>query len=75
VDSRDDGVTTHELYLKFWQFDLSSQTYVLNTRVDHPHLKSIVSLNFHRGTNNTCPNFMTNKFKIWKLNIDSKDSE
>ncbi|CAG8503216.1 7091_t:CDS:10 [Acaulospora colombiana] len=81
VDSRDDHETTPELYLKFWRFDSSLQTYVLNTRVDHPHSKPIVSLNCHRGSSDSSPVFVTtgldNKFKVWRISAenDSKTSE
>ncbi|CAG8531218.1 5601_t:CDS:10 [Cetraspora pellucida] len=79
VDSRQDGETTPELYLKFWQFDPNSQTYVLNTRVDNPHSKAVVSLNFHPGTNDTSISFVTtgldNKFKVWKINSESHMSQ
>ncbi|CAG8576300.1 10484_t:CDS:2, partial [Racocetra fulgida] len=79
VDSREDGETTPELYLKFWQFDPNSQTYVLNTRVDNPHSKAVVSLNFHPGTNDTSISFVTtgldNKFKVWGVNSESHMSQ
>ncbi|CAG8725295.1 1481_t:CDS:10, partial [Acaulospora morrowiae] len=79
IDSRDDGETTPELYLKFWQFDSSSQTYVLNTRVDRPHLRSIVSLSYQHGSGDSYPIFVTtgldNKFKVWRINTENKKSK
>ncbi|KAF0379969.1 WD40 repeat-like protein [Gigaspora margarita] len=79
VDSREDGETTPELYLKFWKFDPNSQTYVLNARIDNPHSKAVVSLNFHPGTNDTSLSVVTtgldNKFKVWKINSESHASQ
>lgn len=37
VDGRVGGTYTTELSLKLWQWDARSQSYVLNTRIDHPH--------------------------------------
>jgi NET1-associated nuclear protein 1 (U3 small nucleolar RNA-associated protein 17) len=71
VDSRDDKITTPELYLKFWAWDPNSQSYILKTRVDYPHSAAITSLSFRRGTNDDLPMAITTsedkKFKIWHL--------
>lgn len=71
VDSRDDSITTPELYLKFWAWDPNSQSYILKTRVDYPHSATITSLSFRRGTNDDLPMAITTsedkKFKIWHL--------
>lgn len=71
VDSRDDKITTPELYLKFWAWDPNSQSYILKTRVDYPHSATITSLSFRRGTNDDMPMAITTsedkKFKIWHL--------
>ncbi|RUS25040.1 WD40-repeat-containing domain protein [Jimgerdemannia flammicorona] len=73
VDSRDDGETTPELYLKFWRWDPDAQSYTLNTRVDAPHAVPITSLAFHPvpSGRNACPLAITTSkdktFKIWHL--------
>ncbi|RUS16393.1 WD40-repeat-containing domain protein [Endogone sp. FLAS-F59071] len=72
VDSRDDGLTTPELYLKFWWWDPDAQSYTLNTRVDAPHTEPITSLAFHPGSaRGAQPMAITTScdknFKIWQL--------
>lgn len=46
VDGREGGVYTSELSLKLWQWDAHRKTYVLNTRIDHPHEHSITAVCF-----------------------------
>lgn len=46
LDGRDGGTFTAELSLKLWQWDARSKTYVLNTRIDHPHEGAVTSLAF-----------------------------
>jgi NET1-associated nuclear protein 1 (U3 small nucleolar RNA-associated protein 17) len=46
VEWRDDGKTTPELRLKFWQFNHSTQEFTLNTCIDLPHNKKVTSLVF-----------------------------
>lgn len=46
VDGREGGAYTSELSLKLWQWDARRKTYVLNTRIDHPHEHSITALSF-----------------------------
>ena len=46
VDGRDGGSFTSEFSLKLWQWEPRSKTYVLNTRIDHPHEKSVSSIGF-----------------------------
>jgi len=72
VDSRNDGETTPELYLKFWRWDSDSQTYALNTRVDAPHAGPITSLVFYpasaKGAQPIAITTSKDKtFKIWEL--------
>ncbi|CAG8457438.1 4030_t:CDS:10, partial [Ambispora leptoticha] len=43
VDSRDDKKTTPEIYLKFWEFSHQTNSFVLNTIVEHPHKKSFIT--------------------------------
>ncbi|KAG0379289.1 hypothetical protein BGX24_000977 [Mortierella sp. AD032] len=53
VDGRDDKETTPELYIKFWEYDDDSNTYVLNTRGNQAPMVVTTSLD---GT-----------FKVWEL--------
>lgn len=46
LDGREGGAFTAELSLKLWQWDARSKTYVLNTRIDHPHEGAVTSLAF-----------------------------
>ncbi|KAF9136120.1 hypothetical protein BGW39_006916 [Mortierella sp. 14UC] len=71
VDGRDDNETTPELYIKFWEYDDDSSTYVLNTRVDSPHTKEITSCIFNPRQGNQAPMVVTTSldgtFKVWEL--------
>ncbi|WFD31322.1 NET1-associated nuclear protein 1 [Malassezia sp. CBS 17886] len=46
VDGRDAGMETSELSLKLWQWDPRRKTYILNTRIDHPHEMALTALSF-----------------------------
>lgn len=74
VDSRDDNVTSPELYLKFWAWNPDGQSYTLNTRVDYPHTDEITSLAFKHGSDDDLPMAITTSadktFKIWHLTND-----
>ncbi|KAF7726185.1 WD repeat-containing protein 75 [Apophysomyces ossiformis] len=71
VDMRDDKETTMELYLKFWQWDPSTQTYLLHTRVDNPHSKAVTSITFNPALSRHGPMAITTSidktFKVWCL--------
>ncbi|KAG0175655.1 WD repeat-containing protein 75 [Apophysomyces sp. BC1015] len=71
VDMRDDKETTMELYLKFWQWDPSTQAYILHTRVDNPHSKAITSITFNPASSRHGPMAITTSadktFKVWYL--------
>ncbi|KAF9417570.1 hypothetical protein BGZ94_009944 [Podila epigama] len=71
VDGRDDHETTPEQYLKFWEYDDDARTYVLNTRVDSPHTKTITSCIFNPRQGGQAPMVVTTsldgKFKVWEL--------
>ncbi|OAQ26127.1 WD40 repeat-like protein [Linnemannia elongata AG-77] len=71
VDGRDDKTTTPELYIKFWEYDDDSHTYVLNTRVDSPHKKEVTSCIFNPRQGNQSPMVVTTSldgtFKVWEL--------
>lgn len=46
IDGREGGSFTTELSLKLWQWEPRSKTYVLNTRIDHPHEKGVTCVRF-----------------------------
>ena len=46
IDGREGGSFTTELSLKLWQWESRSKTYVLNTRIDHPHNKGVTCVRF-----------------------------
>ncbi|KAL1916581.1 uncharacterized protein VTP21DRAFT_5772 [Calcarisporiella thermophila] len=77
VDSRDDENTKPELYLKFWQFDPDTQSYILNTRADYPHEKEVTRVVFHPHAKES-PMCVTvsrdGKFKVWQLQRHSTES-
>ncbi|XP_014664657.1 PREDICTED: WD repeat-containing protein 75-like isoform X2 [Priapulus caudatus] len=76
VQRRADGWSQQEISLKFWQYDNSSQTYLLNTKVDLPHMEKVNKLLFQPGSAVNTPLAVTTsddtKFKIWGL-VDDTD--
>ncbi|OAD67237.1 hypothetical protein PHYBLDRAFT_85784 [Phycomyces blakesleeanus NRRL 1555(-)] len=73
VDMRDDGETTVELYLKFWQWNPNSQSYALHTRVDYPHAQPITSLTFSPSSRHGPMAITTSAdktFKVWVLSTE-----
>ena len=55
--------------LKFWDYDVSTNEYVLNTRVRTPHSKTITSLSFAQSSSRgkiVVTASHDHKFKIWK---------
>lgn len=73
VDTRDDNVTTPELFLKFWRWDPDTQAYKLHTRVDYPHTKPITSLTFNPVSRQGPMAITTSEdktFKVWNLSTD-----
>ncbi|KAI8388924.1 WD40-repeat-containing domain protein [Radiomyces spectabilis] len=71
VDIRDDADTTPERYLKFWKLDPNTQSYILHTRVDHPHTDRITSITFNPGSSSHAPMAVTTSldksFRVWYL--------
>ncbi|KAI8985848.1 WD40-repeat-containing domain protein [Pilobolus umbonatus] len=71
VDTRDDKITTFELFLKFWKWDPDTQAYQLLTRVDNPHSKPITSVTFNPVSRYGPMAVTTSEdktFKVWSLN-------
>ncbi|GBN19142.1 WD repeat-containing protein 75 [Araneus ventricosus] len=71
----DDGETSPQIWLKFWEFDVSKQTFVLNTNVILPHNKEVNCILFQpRIASQDMPIAVTTsndcRFKIWGLKDD-----
>ncbi|GFY69144.1 WD repeat-containing protein 75 [Trichonephila inaurata madagascariensis] len=72
VEYWSDEETSPQIWLKFWEFDTSKQTYILNTNVFLPHSKEVNCILFRPlgnlplavTTSNDC------HFKIWTLKDD-----
>lgn len=73
VDGRDGGAYTTELSLKLWQWDVHSRTYLLNTRIDHPHEHSVTSVAFSPRLGDALDAFLLvttgadGQVKTWRL--------
>lgn len=67
----DDQQTSIELRLKFFQFNLEKQTYVLNTQIELPHERGLTAIEFsspHSVDNLMCvTSGKDNVVKIWSL--------
>ncbi|XP_072179369.1 WD repeat-containing protein 75-like [Diadema setosum] len=80
AERRDDGETSVELRLKFWQYEHAKQCFRLNTTVESPHQGAINNLCFRppsgQGTKDDVPMATTTskdgKFKTWSL-VDDTD--
>lgn len=46
LDGREGGAFSGELSLKLWHWDARQKTYVLNTRIDQPHERTLTSMAF-----------------------------
>jgi NET1-associated nuclear protein 1 (U3 small nucleolar RNA-associated protein 17) len=66
-----------ESYIKFWQFDQDSQTYMVNTRIFNPHDSDLTCLQFGEWDDKlicvTCGK--DSKFKLWQLNPPTSEVE
>ncbi|XP_012275072.1 WD repeat-containing protein 75 [Orussus abietinus] len=73
VEQRDDKLSSIEVRLKFWKFDVNRQIFVLNTSVELPHEDGVTALQFQPYTsfNSDNPLVVTTgrdkKFKLWTL--------
>lgn len=52
IESRDDSETSLEISLKFWNFELTTQKFTLNTSVFLPHYKKINCIKFRPPSTN-----------------------
>lgn len=70
VDVRDDKEFPVDIYLKFWEWDASSQSWTLNTRIDFPHGSGRVSslaFNPTRGATTLVTTGEDKQFRVWTL--------
>ncbi|XP_030846369.1 WD repeat-containing protein 75 [Strongylocentrotus purpuratus] len=81
AERRDDGETSVEMRLKFWEFDAKKQSFTLNTTVEMPHQEAINALSFRPSSkerkNDDAMVVTTSadgKFKLWVL-VDDTDVE
>nr|XP_054767963.1 WD repeat-containing protein 75-like isoform X1 [Lytechinus pictus] len=82
AERRDDGETSVEMRLKFWEFDNKKQSFTLNTTVEMPHQEVINALQFRPSGkgHSKCEDAMVvttsadGKFKLWML-VDDTDVE
>ena len=81
IDGRQgsDGIGA-EVYLKIWNWDRKTNSWMLNTRVDRPHgLKNVTSLNFRpRGGHNSAESLVTigedGTIKVWGIRSSKSES-
>lgn len=77
----DDQVNSIELRIKFWRFDETHQTYVLNTQVELPHEIGLTAVEFSSAYSTDALLCATagldNVVKIWALqdsfDVNSKE--
>ncbi|KAK3869573.1 hypothetical protein Pcinc_025126 [Petrolisthes cinctipes] len=75
IESRDDGVTSLELRIKFWSYITKDQEWCLNTSIDMPHQKAVTGVIFQPTSDETSScvtGSEDGKFKIWE-EIDNSD--
>lgn len=69
-----------EAYLKIWNWDRKTNSWVLNTRIDRPHgLKKVRSLNFRpSGKNDSTESLVSTgedgAIKVWGVRSDKSES-
>ncbi|XP_047366330.1 WD repeat-containing protein 75 isoform X1 [Vespa velutina] len=73
VEERDDKISTPEVRLKFWIFDMKKQLFTLNTSVELPHELGINALQFQPNSlfgdedSLVVTTGKDQKFKLWNL--------
>ncbi|XP_058803297.1 WD repeat-containing protein 75 [Phymastichus coffea] len=73
MEERDDGVSSMEIRLKFWEFHADKQNFVLNTSIELPHENGVNALKFKPKTSlGDEEQFVVTvgkdkKFKMWQL--------
>ncbi|XP_071651739.1 WD repeat-containing protein 75 isoform X1 [Temnothorax longispinosus] len=77
VEERNDKVSSIEVRLKFWVYDLKKQIFVLNTSIELPHENGVNALYFQPDTTFDDGEWLAvttgkdNKFKLWNLGKSS----
>lgn len=77
VEERNDKVSSIEVRLKFWLYNLKTQIFVLNTSIELPHENGINALHFQPDTTFDDGEWLAvttgkdNKFKLWNLRKSS----
>ena len=64
-----------EITLRFWRYDESAQTYVLNTRVDMPHSQRVNSLVFHPRLPLVVTAGHDKRFRLWHTETLARKDE
>ncbi|XP_011870474.1 PREDICTED: WD repeat-containing protein 75 [Vollenhovia emeryi] len=73
VEERNDKVSSIEVRLKFWLYDLKKQIFVLNTSIELPHENGVNALHFQPDTTFDDGEWLAvttgkdDKFKLWSL--------
>ncbi|KAK9875158.1 hypothetical protein WA026_005949 [Henosepilachna vigintioctopunctata] len=72
-ERRNSQFVDHEMRLKFWSFDVSSQKFELNTSIEKPHEDSITSVAFQTSKSDDNLRCATvgkdKKFKVWHRTV------
>jgi NET1-associated nuclear protein 1 (U3 small nucleolar RNA-associated protein 17) len=71
VESRDDGRTSFDVRLKFWQMHSGTLKYVLATSVDPVHRAGVTSLVAHPTDKVFVTSSLDRRFKVWAFNPES----
>ncbi|XP_011502837.1 PREDICTED: WD repeat-containing protein 75 [Ceratosolen solmsi marchali] len=77
MEERDDNISSTEVRLKFWQFNMEKQNFVLNTSIELPHEFGVSAVKFRpKSSLGDNEQFVItvgkdNKFKLWHFNDSS----
>ncbi|KAL6257883.1 hypothetical protein P5V15_011482 [Pogonomyrmex californicus] len=77
VEERNDKISSIEVTLKFWIYDLKKQIFVLNTSIELPHENGVNALHFQPDTTFDDGEWLAvttgkdSKFKLWNLRKSS----
>lgn len=71
-EGRDDGINLMEEKLKFWHFDESENTYVVNTLINHPHDTKTDSITISPDSKTVVTTSEDGEFKIWTFRTETK---
>ena len=78
VNVRQNGEFENECYLKFWAYDVDTQRYALNSRVNKPHSLPLTSISLCKPRQGyslrACTTSEDRSFKVWELQDKQKDT-